>query len=207
MELVLIRHFPTQGNLEKKYVGRVDEPLAVDYLMDNIWKYRGMYPPKERLICSPMLRCQQTAKVLFPGQDMEFCEDIKETDFGIFEGKDYEMLKDTLEYQSWLESNGEGVIPEGESKAEFRIRCMRGLEGIVDSLIKNREDSAAIVTHGGVIMALMSEYAEEKQDFYYWQVKNGCGFVVQIDKDAWIAGDKKFTGITKIQVGERKVKA
>ena len=167
MELTLIRHFPTQGNLEKKYVGRTDEPLAEDYLMDNIWKYRGRYEPKERLVSSPMLRCKQTAKVLFPGQAIELCEDIKETDFGIFEGKDYEMLKDTLEYQSWLESQGEGVIPEGESKADFRVRCIRGLEGILASMMEEGQQSAAIVTHGGVIMALMSEYAEEKQDFYY----------------------------------------
>ena len=68
MELVLIRHFPTPGNLLRQYIGRTDEALDTDYLMDYILKYRGLYQPKHCLISSPMVRCQQTAKVLFPGR-------------------------------------------------------------------------------------------------------------------------------------------
>lgn len=199
MELVLIRHFPTLGNLEKKYIGRTDEELAVDYLMDNIWKYRGLYPEKERLISSPMVRCMQTAKVLFPGQDITVCENLRETDFGIFEGKTYDDLADTLEYQEWLKSNGDGLIPEGESKEDFRKRCLLAFEDLMKDLIDERVTSAALVVHGGVIMTLMSEYAESKQDFYHWQVKNGCGFVVHADRDKWSAGEKQFSDITKIE--------
>lgn len=205
MELTLIRHFPTQGNLEKKYVGRTDEPLAEDYLMDNIWKYRGRYEPKDRLVSSPMVRCQQTAKVLFPGQKLWLCEEIRETDFGIFEGKDYEMLKDTLEYQSWLESNGEGAIPQGESRADFLVRCRQGLEVILQDMRDAGDQSAAIVTHGGVIMALMSSYDREGLDFYEWQVKNGCGFSLHIDEEKWFSGEKYFDRIQKIEVSESKV--
>ncbi|MBQ8663046.1 MAG: histidine phosphatase family protein [Eubacterium sp.] len=199
MELVLIRHFPTPGNLLRQYIGRTDEALDTDYLMDYILKYRGLYQPKHCLISSPMVRCQQTAKVLFPGQDMKLCEELRETDFGIFEGKTYEELKDTPEYQEWLDSNGEGLIPEGESKDAFRKRCVNGFETIMQELIRNRESSAAIVTHGGVVMALMSEYAEEKQDFYHWQVKNGCGFSVVVEEEKWKAGTKQFVEIQKIE--------
>lgn len=205
MELTLIRHFPTQGNLQKKYIGRTDEPLLEDYLMDNIWKYRGLYVPSQRLVASPMLRCMQTAKVLFPGQKIAACDSLKETDFGIFEGKSYDELEDVPEYQKWLDSNGQGEIPEGESKADFKARCIQGLEELVVSFAEEKVESATVVVHGGTIMALMEAFAEEKKDFYHWQLSNGCGYKFQIDLDRWMSGDKLFTNIVKLEAKDSKV--
>lgn len=199
MEVVFIRHFPTKGNLLKQYIGRTDQPLDEDYLMDHIWRYRGLYQEREQLVASPMIRCVQTAKVLFPGQEITTCDALRETDFGVFEGKTYEELKDNPQYQAWLEGNGTGQIPKGESREAFHERCMTGFEKLVQSWIGEQVSSVAVVVHGGVIMELMSGFAEEQQDFYYWQVKNGCGFSVQIDLEKWQKGERQFTKIRKIQ--------
>lgn len=199
MEIVFIRHFPTKGNLLKQYIGRTDEPLDEDYLKEHIWRYRGLYQNREHLAASPMLRCVQTAKVLFPGQEMVLCDALRETDFGVFEGKTYEELKDDPQYQAWLKENGTGQIPKGESRNAFHERCREGFEILMQAWISEQAPSVALVVHGGVIMDLMSEFAQDRQDFYYWQVKNGCGFSVQIDTDKWQKGEKQFTGIRKIE--------
>ena len=57
MRIWLIRHFQTQGNLERRYIGRTDEHLA--------GQDRKVSCCPEKIITSPMLRCRQTARLLF----------------------------------------------------------------------------------------------------------------------------------------------
>ena len=40
-----------------------------------------------------MMRCRETAEILFPGQVLCVQEGLQETDFGDFEYKNYEELK------------------------------------------------------------------------------------------------------------------
>lgn len=200
MVITLIRHFPTPGNLQKRYIGRTDEELDTEFLMSNIWRYRGLYEPRGILYVSPMVRCRQTASVLFPGQKMQVCADLRETDFGIFEGKTYEELCEVPAYQAWLDSNGTGVIPDGESQEQFRQRCLAGFDRLVVQASEDQAASAAVIVHGGVIMALLAAYGDEDKDFYDWQVKNGCGYRVHLDADQWMQGIKKFYQIEKIEV-------
>ena len=39
----------------------------------------------------------------------------------------------------------------------------------------------AFVVHGGTIMSILEAFAEEKKNYYDWQVKNGCGYVASTD--------------------------
>ena len=64
IEIVLIRHSITAGNLEGRYIGsRTDEPLCADgiALLGNF-----VYPFVERLYVSPMRRCVETAECIWP---------------------------------------------------------------------------------------------------------------------------------------------
>ena len=45
----------------------------------------------------------------------------------------------------------------------------------IDRLLEDGADNAAFVVHGGTIMAVLSELAEDKHEFYHWQVENGGG--------------------------------
>ena len=60
MELLLLRHSITPGNLKKQYVGITDQPLAPEGEALAREKRKDM-PPVEALWISPMLRCRQTA--------------------------------------------------------------------------------------------------------------------------------------------------
>lgn len=79
------------------------------------------------LFISPMLRCQESAGILFPGIKTYPIEEWREMNFGAYEGKNYEDLKNDAYYQKWIDSNGILPFPEGESQQEYINRCHRGL--------------------------------------------------------------------------------
>lgn len=167
MELILMRHAATNGNLLRRYIGTTDEPLAAEgrkaAMLAN--------PPSANLVyCSPLLRCRETAEICFPGAETVILPDLRETDFGLFEGKSYEDLREIPEYVRWLESNGTLPFPGGESSAEASSRALRAL----DIILANNK-SAAVVTHGGTIMAMMAARGVPRRGYYDWQLPN-CGF-------------------------------
>ena len=82
--VVLIRHGATEGNVQKRYIGRTDEPLCPHGQVQAAC-LAGV--EADRIVVSPMLRARQTADLAFPGREYEIAEDLRETDFGEFEGK------------------------------------------------------------------------------------------------------------------------
>lgn len=201
MKIILIRHFPTRGNRLKQYIGRTDEALdeeAAAEIERSLCKASFFYPEVSLVVTSPMIRCIQTAKIIYPGVGRISCDKLRETDFGNFEGKTYEELKDCPEYRQWISDGAKGSIPNGESRAEFEKRCMDGFFEIMEKLCKEGRESVAFVIHGGTIMTLMDQFSCEHKDFYDWQVKNGMGYEVEVDSKSWISGVHKFGNIKKL---------
>ena len=199
MELIFIRHFPTEGNYRRQYIGRTDEPVSMRFINDFQKTEKKEMPAAEYVIISPMKRCAQTAKLLYPDVKPVVCEKMRECDFGLFEGKTYEELKDNPYYQKWLECGGESPFPEGESKAVFQKRCVKGMREVIDFLIESRCKRAAIIVHGGTIMAVLSTFDEEKRDYYSFQVTNGDGYKVTVDENEWLQGKYSFSHIGKLK--------
>ena len=182
MELILIRHLKTPGNEKRQYIGSTEEDLSEQEVLNFKQKYKiDSYPQVQQVIVSPMKRCIQTAELIYPKNQITQEVLLKECDFGIFEGKTYEDLKDREEYQAWLDSGGTIAFPEGEEQKEFRSRCVRGMLRQVDRLCKENVESAAFVVHGGTIMAVMEAFSEEKKSYYDWQVGNGEGVLGKMD--------------------------
>ena len=93
MKITLVRHGKTQSNQEHRYLGWTDELLCREGIALLLKKMRkGMYPQSpDRVVCSPMRRCIQTAAWICPkGYPYRIEDDLRETNFGIFEGKTYE---------------------------------------------------------------------------------------------------------------------
>ena len=137
IEFILIRHGKTRSNEEGRYLGWTDEELSEQGIaemnqrkqvnpMDSSETKKGMDLQGSLLFVSPMLRCKQTAEILFPGQQGIVIEDFKEMNFGEFEGKNYAELNGNPSYQAWIDSNGRGQIPDGESFDEYVKRVFRG---------------------------------------------------------------------------------
>ena len=111
MKLILIRHFVAEGNLRHAYIGRTDDPLAD--CPENERLRQKEYPQAEVLVASPLLRCRQTAEWIYHRKPDIVAEELREMDFGEFENKNYEELKDDPRYRAWLELEGEGITPGG----------------------------------------------------------------------------------------------
>ena len=81
MKIILIRHGMTEGNYKRRYIGVTDEDLR-----DT--KCLGVeYPDCKRIVSSPMKRCVQTARFIYPDKPIGICEKLRECDFGDFENK------------------------------------------------------------------------------------------------------------------------
>ena len=190
MNICLIRHGITQGNTMGRYIGITDEPLCPQGIA--LLKERN-YPPARRIYISPLKRCMMTAQILYPGQEYVIQADMAECDFGMFENKNYQELKDTPLYQQWIDSNGAMPFPGGESQESFRSRCVRGFVTAVEDAIENHISQAAMVVHGGTIMAVLERFAVPHRNFYDWHVKNGCGYEITLDEEMWKKGKKEVT--------------
>lgn len=176
MKIVFIRHGLTAGNLEKRYIGTTDEPLC----SEGIEKLRThIFPRCELLICSPLMRCIQTAEIIYPVQKYAAYAGLRECDFGDFEGKNYVELSDNGYYQKWIDSGGEMPFPNGESPADFRHRCTAAFEMIVSKYADS--DSIAFVVHSGTIMSILEKYAVPRSDYFSWHCENGHGYICEFD--------------------------
>lgn len=204
IRLTLIRHGAAKSNLEHRYLGVSDEALSaegVEWLIQR--KENGCYPIAERVFVSPMLRCRQTAEILFPKAEICVIPDWTEIDFGLFEGKNYEELAGNVFYQRWIDSGGTLPFPSGESREAFVKRTMRGFEEMLslqrarngqkgqreqgegrkkkeareqkrqEEQIDSTEFTA--VVHGGTIMALCSSLFGK--EYFDYQIGCGEGFV------------------------------
>ncbi len=172
MTFYLLRHGATKGNLERRYVGRTDEPL----LPEAAQALRAAYaPPVTRVYSSPLVRAVETARILWPSVPLEEVDGFRECDFGRFEYLRYEDLKDDPRYRAWLESGGMTGFPGGEARAEFCDRVVAAFDRVAEEAEKLPGD-VGLVAHGGTLMAILEARAHPKRDFYAWQVENARGF-------------------------------
>lgn len=195
LELALLRHGSTKGNEEHRYVGRTDEELSDagrrSLLAEPV--FAGFVP--EAVFVSPMRRCIQTASLCWPGTPQYGAEGLRETDFGEFEYKTYEELKDCPSYRAWIAGGGKLAPPGGEDGGQVRRRVLDSFLWAVEQCRANRWHRAAIVAHGGTFLYLLGAYAQEQGDFYRWQARNGEG---------WLARWEEETGRLAIVKEERR---
>lgn len=177
--LIFIRHGETEANKEHRYLGRTDEALSLEGREKLLQAYQqSRYPEAEVVFTSPMRRCRETARLLYPLVPKKEIPEWVEMDFGDFEGKNYEDLKDDEHYQAWIDSNGTLPFPNGESREAFIKRCMQGMDRMMQLLQEERK--VAVIVHGGTIMALLSSLCGG--EYFDYQVRNGEGFVCSLKK-------------------------
>ena len=180
VEIVLIRHGKTDGNKEKRYIGRTDQPLSEEGIA-GIKENLGRYPSVEKVYASPMKRTRQTAELIYPGQASELVDGLREMDMGVFEGKNHAELKNRPSYILWVATRGKISIPGGESMKDFGKRTMDAFTQVLGDMQAEGIKRSAVVAHGGTIMSIVSQLADD--DYYKYMVNNGAGFHLTLDDD------------------------
>jgi len=178
MELLLIRHGTTRGNQEKRFIGVTDEPLARSG--EELARQTSL-PAVEHVYRSPLRRCAQTAALLWPGVGETVIEELRETDFGPFEGRNHEELKDDPLYLRWLSQWGTGSAVAGESEKAARARACEGLARLLAHAVANGFERAGVVSHGGTLRNLLWTYGRPARESYYdWALPNCGGYRVAV---------------------------
>lgn len=175
----LWRHGLTEKNKQHAYCGWLDEPLAEEGIL------RLKHRPKEKpdlLYASDLKRCIQTASFLYPETRPVLLTNLREMNFGDWEGKTYEELKHLANYQRWLDDPFSEVPPSGESMQAFSERVSKGWESIRYAVLAENAVSAAIVSHGGVIRCLLTLFSENKKAFWEWRLSPGAGYKLYFKK-------------------------
>ena len=180
----------TDGNLSGRYVGRSDVPLCPAGREEA----ERARKDKARTVVyvSPLLRARETACILFPNAKQVIVKDLAEMDFGDFEGRTAQEMEHDPAYRAWVDDLCRGACPNGESQTGFRKRVTAAFA----ETLKTAEGDPVIVAHGGVLMAVMSEFAEPKKDFYDWYAPNLGGYRFNI---AWKDGVPVLTNLEPVQ--------
>lgn len=188
----LLRHGITEGNLNSQLIGSTDMALS-DIGMADLKRLKNeyVYPESDVIFSSPMKRCLQTAAILYPDKTPAIINNLKEMDFGEWEKKSITELENDPAYKEWVDSGCSTTPPKGEDSQSLIKRISEAFEGIVEAVVKTKTDSAVIISHGGVIVALMEKYAIPQRRFTEWTVENGCGYSLRIMPDIWMR-DKKI---------------
>ncbi len=167
-EIIFLRHGATAGNLERRYIGRTDEPLCAIGRAQAM-AARGL--DADFVFTSPARRTKETAQLAFPGCAHIEIPDLWETDFGTFEGKTADELAEDPDYRAWVDGFCKDPCPGGEAMEGFKDRCCHGFLMAMASVPAGKR--VAFVIHGGCIMAIMERFAMPKREFYAYHIGNG----------------------------------
>lgn len=189
--IYLYRNGLTDSNLEGQYIGHTDVPLSDNGIKQvNQMKNDYTYPDVEAVFSSPLKRCLKTAELVFPDKKPIVINDLIEYNFGEYEGRTAEELKENKLFARWLSGEKDVEPPFGESNEAFASRVANCFIKIVDGLLKTGTTKSAIFTHGGVIMYILSAFGIPEAPMHEWMMLGGCGYAIRITPGLWTKGRK-----------------
>lgn len=150
MDIYLIRHTDT-ANEAGLCFGQTDIPVAASFEtdVDNIHGKLPEFSEQCRVISSPLSRCLQLAKTF----DDEVSTDarLQELYFGDWENTRFDDI-DAEALQIWMDNFATAAPPNGESFFDLYQRTGEFWQ----YLLENRSEQVIVVTHAGVIRALLA---------------------------------------------------
>lgn len=150
MELYVVRHGQTNGNIEKVLDGcKRDIPLNDTGLMQaNSAKDTLKDVKFDIIICSPLIRTKQTMDIINVNNIPVIYESkVIERDCGEFTGKSY----DSIDWDLYWNYNDETQYLEAEKIKDFFKRIYDYLDYIKELY---SDKTVLMVTHGGVSKAI-----------------------------------------------------
>lgn len=183
----LIRHGLTDANFQGTYLGRTDLSLC-DAGIQDLARYAAgkEYPYVDKIYTSPLKRCRETAQILYPGRYTTDVEDLTELDFGAYEGRTLEELKDDPDFITWSRDSMHNAPPQGEDGVHFIQRLVAGLDAVFHDMMENQLRDVAVVVPGGVIMTCLALMGFPRKPMGEWDSHQGGGFTILMTPELWM---------------------
>lgn len=169
MKVYLLRHGETEGNVKGQFSGVTNTPLTtygIEQAKEAHLKLEG--ESFDVVLSSPLSRAYDTAKCV-TDQDVELDDELKEMNFGIFEGLTYLEIQDKYpdEFKVWQQEGTAYEFVEGESLKSFYDRITMSYAKIIK---KYQGKDLLIVAHSGVIRSILAHEISEEFN-HYWKYK------------------------------------
>ncbi|MCW2957527.1 MAG: phosphoglycerate mutase family protein [Solirubrobacterales bacterium] len=143
-----IRHAPAAGNLDGRFMGRLDVKVDAEGLTTAA-ALEGTVPA-EVVISSPLRRAAHTAVAIFPDHDIRLDERLAERHFGAWQGREKAEVRadrpDAFTDAGTLDLTV--TPPDGESLAELCTRVHAVLQELADG---PPDAQVALVAHNAVL--------------------------------------------------------
>ena len=173
IDLVVLRHFETIWNKEKRLQGHMDLPLLTSSTTLRLPKYTEMFS----VVSSPLKRTVQTAQLL--GLSPKSEDALKEMDYGEWQGQT------TLNLNKDEQAKGLYMTPPGgESPKDVMDRLLPWIQTLTHPTVA--------ITHKGIIRAMLSlatgwdmthDFPEKIQwnACHHFKVHDGCLNIHQLN--------------------------
>ncbi len=178
--LYFIRHAQSEANLKDILASRQDFPLSEKGGQDAVaiaFEFREI-ATLDRVICSPLLRAQQTAQPIAKafGLEVEMDERITEQELGIFAGLTYAELDERTDYMHDRTRRWKWV-PEGGGESYEMIT--QRLEPFFKDLESLAGESILFVTHAVTMRMIKATLEQTLPEYPHVIAKNGEIWKVQ----------------------------
>lgn len=124
-ELWLIRHGETEWSVAKRHTGRTDISLTPEGERQATRLRQSLAGREFSLVlCSPLVRARETCRLAGYGDAASLTDDLLEWDYGIYEGKTTEEIRqDQPDWSIW-----KTAVPNGESIEQVGRRAQRVIQ-------------------------------------------------------------------------------
>lgn len=185
MKLILARHVETEANANRIFSGWTDYPITDKGLIQAKklgYELKKIYNIDE-LYSSPLQRALTTAKVVSKSieRDIIITDNLKEVNFGIFEGKTGDEIQEKHEehWNSWHHDYVNYRLPQGENLKDLLNR----IKPLIDNLRRGDKD-CLLVTHAAVIQVAITYLLDiDLKKMWNFQCKNASFVEIECSED------------------------
>jgi broad specificity phosphatase PhoE len=159
--LLLARHGQSVSNAVRRFQGAQDVALSpLGIRQAGALGLAVGRRPIAHVYASPLERARRTAEIALAGLDLPITmvDDLRELSLGEWEGCTVEEIRTRPgdPYAQWVRDPVQCLPPGGEPLADVQARVLRVVERIAAA--HPNGDDVLIVSHGGVISALLAHW-------------------------------------------------
>jgi len=186
MELILVRHGESEGNVKEVVYGHTDYPLTdkgtsqIPHIVKTLSNYKI-----NKIFTSPLARAKAIGLGISEAFELPISEDdrLKEIWFGKFEDKPREAVMAEIGEEAYYNLIGffDGYdIPEGEHQDAF----LKRVQSFTDELIAGDKGTYVVTAHFGVLKAMLNHLmGYSKKQLRGMAIKPGAVIKLSIKED------------------------
>ena len=180
-EIYLIRHTTPLVGKGTCY-GQADLDVTESFLEEAALIKEHLPATIKAVYASPLQRCSKLAQHLFPSHNISFHDDLKEIHCGEWELLKWDDIPQEL-VKPWMNDFVNVRIPGGESYLDLFARTTNIFQTIAE-----KNETAAIVSHGGVMRSILSYLTNTAllESFNVFKLQYGCVVKLTLRDDQFV---------------------